>query len=267
MIVISQSLALSLAGTDNPAYPVILWNTVLEASTVEADQEAEGYPASNLTNPSTYERWMGEDDEEQHIIFTVNGAPVDAIGLARHNFGSGNIVVSIEAHDGDENWQEILEEFMPADDRPLLLRFEVQHTAQIRIRLQPSETVPRAAVAMAGLLMVMPRGIIARHVPLNLARQTQVVNGRSESGNFLGRIITGQSKDTSVQFQGIERDWYYDHFEPFVANGARNPFFFAWLPKSRPQDVGYAWLKSDPQPSFGTPMQGVDVTLDIGGIA
>lgn len=264
MIVISHALALTQGASVNARNPAILWETVIDRTKVAADQEAIGYPATNLVNPSTYERWTGEDTSDQYIVFDTNGARVDAIGLARHNFGSGNVVVSVEAHDGDEDWTEILEEFLPANDSPLLLRFVEQHATQIRVKLQPDTTIPTIAVAVVGALLVMPRGIVAPHVPLNLARSRQVVNGRSESGNFLGRVITGQSNATSAQFQGLERDWYFANFEPFVDRATA--FFFTWLPEDRPQDVGYCWLSADPKPSFHNPMRGVDVTVEFGGV-
>lgn len=266
MIVLSHTLALSLADSIDARLPVMLWHSVLTRTSVSADQEAIGYPASNLVNPSTYERWVGTDTSDQYVTFDINGVEVDAIGLARHNLGSGGMILSVEAHDGDEDWYELIAEFMPADDNTLLLRFESVYPSQIRLRIQPDDVVPTIAVAYVGKLTAFQRGITGPHTPLTLGRNTEVINGISESGNALGRIITRQSNETDVQIDHIEEDWFYANFEPFLGAGVGTYFFFAWYPEDRPMDIGYCWLRGDVKPSQSPGTLRFSVSMPIGGV-
>src|SRR5262245_31312193 len=101
-VVISGSLVLSDgAGGDviNANNPVIGYRNLVTPSNVSATTQAAGFPASNLANPSTNLRWQGQASEaDQFITLALNTIDqVDYIGIARHNLGSAQILVSIEA--------------------------------------------------------------------------------------------------------------------------------------------------------------------------
>lgn len=268
MIVLSRSLLLGTAPSVNLRAPVILWDSIVTPDAITASSSDEDFPVTNLATDSTIEIWRAAtDDDEVTIEITGDAAEtIDAIGIARHNFGSTQATVSVEvpSESVPEVWVEVIEPGILADDSPVLFRFEPMQVQSLRLRIQPSGTAPSAAVLYAGKLLVMPHGITAGHVPLDQALQTQVVNGVSEAGNYLGRIITGQSAQTSAHFELLPIDWYYEEMEAFVARGKSGPFFFAWLPSTRPDDVGFSWLKSDPQPTMGSIY--FDLTLDYGGI-
>lgn len=288
MIVLSRSLVLSRPAGISLSAPIILWDSIVDAGSITANSEDEAYPASNLATESTIEVWRAAGPGEVVIEIDTGGQVIDAIGFARTNFGTAHATVKVEAlvdfpwvlatgfwsdagfwrTDADPSeptaWVEVIEEFMPADNSPLLLRLAPMPVSSLRITIA-SPTVPAsAAVMFVGKLLVMPHGITAGHVPLDHAIDTQVVNGTSEAGNFLGRIVTGQSAQTSARFDYLPIDWFYDEMSAFVQRGASGPFFFAWMPKKRPQDVGYSWLTSDPQPVIGAVH--ADVVLNYGGI-
>ena len=266
MIVISRSLLLATPATARLSSPFILWRNVVTADMLSADSEAEGYPVTNLANVSTIERWHSATTDLQYVTVTSPVGEIDSVGIARHNFGTGQIAVTLEGllPGEDAVWEALTDEYLPADDRPIVFRITSGIYAGLRLRLQPAATEPRMAVLYAGKALIMPRGITAPHAPLDQAHETQAVNGMSESGEFLGRIITGQQSRTSAQFSHLDIDWYYEHMAEFVQRGAAGPFFFAWLPVRRPRDVGFSWLTADPRPSMGS--VAIDVTLEIGGI-
>lgn len=264
MIVIARSLLLAADDRQNLSGPVLLWDNLIVPGMLEADSEAEAYPAINAANPSTAERWQSESVELQYFTVASFAQRIDAIGIARHNFGSAHIGVRLEAMIDEDQWEPVTDEFIPADDRPIMIRIPSAVYSALRLRLSPDDVAPRMAVLYAGTTLVLPVPIPAPHSPLDQSRETHIVNGTSESGEFLGRIITGQSSRTSVHLQFLPIPWYYDNMQAFVERGAAGPFFFAWLPRTRPEDVGYAWLRSDPVPSMGAIW--FDVTLEIGGI-
>lgn len=268
MIVLSQSLVIGAAPPTVPLdTPIILWRSLVNLDTLTVSSEAVDYPAINLANDSTIEVWRAADLAPVSIEVAINGSEVDAVAFARHNFGSthAEIAVEVEVAEGEGTaWEEVVAAQLLADDSPVLFRFAPVTTTRVRISITNGSTAPSAAVLYVGKLLVMPTGITAGHVPLDQALQSQVVNGRSEAGNFLGRLITGQSAQTSASFEMLPIDWYYDEMEAFVARGTTGPFFFAWLPMSRPDDVGFSWLMSDPRPSMGSVF--FDLTLDYGGI-
>lgn len=267
MIVLSQSLILGAAPSVRLDTPIILWQSLVSRDTLTVSSEASDYPASNLANDSTIEVWRAANSDPVTIEVAIDGQEVDAVAFARHNFGTthAEITVEIEVADGEGTaWEGVIAPQMLADDTPVLFRFAPVTTSRVRISISGGSAAPSAAVLYVGKLLVMPHGIRAGHVPLDQARQSQVANGTSEAGHFLGRLITGQSAQTSASFEMLPIDWYYEEMEGFVARGTAGPFFFAWLPATRPEDVGFSWLNADPRPSMGSVF--FDLTLDYGGI-
>jgi hypothetical protein len=259
-------------GTITADNPIVGWENRVTVSNLSTTTEDASYPASNLANTSTNLRWKGlisSPEADEYITLALNTAEdVDYIGIAKHNFGTAGIVVSVEVTDNGspEAWSEVVSETMFANDSPIILRFTPQAVTSIRLRLQPGTAAPTAAVIYAGKLLVMQRKIQVGHTPINYGRSTRVVNARSESGNFLGRIVLSRSTSTSVDMKNLTPEWYRTYVEPWLVNAQEEPFFFAWKPSTYPREVGFAWLTNDPKPvnqlangmlSFGFNMSGV----------
>lgn len=272
-IVISQALVLSELVDGGADAPLIGWQNFVTSTNVSADEEDADYPASNLGNPSTALRWQAETTGEQYIEFTLSGTDaVDYVGIARHNLGSGQVTVSVEISDGDSpaNWTEVAPEFIPARDDALVIRFDEEQPPAIRIRLQPGSVVPFMAVVYVGKLLRLPRGVQPGLVPTIWAASDDVVAAESEAGDYLGAIVLRESLQTSVQVMWLDYTWWLTNMPGFIAHARqRQPFFFAWLPASYPNDVGYAWTQNDIRPEAHNMRTGykVHVTLDLKAVA
>jgi hypothetical protein len=255
--------------------PVFGWLNA--AASITATTEADGFPASNLRNPSTALKWVadapGSPPADEYLTVTLDGvAEVDYLAVAVHDFGTGQNTLSVEALDtstSPDTWDEIVEEHILANDDPVLFRFMPAVYSQLRLRIQPSPlgTTPLAAVLYAGKLLVVPRGTHQDHAPINLNIQSTVMTGKSETGNFLGRVVLSEGRSTSIAFQRLNATWYRTYMQPFVAAAKADPFFFAWKPQESTRDVGYCWLTNDPQPSLHFDTGTLGLTLNMGGVA
>jgi hypothetical protein len=271
-IVISPSYviapSISGGGAIDGDNPVIGYHNLATPGTITADTAAAGFPAANLGNPSTNLRWVGEVSdpvEDEHIAIatvTDDNRDVDYIAVARHNFGSAAIAVSVEYFD-DPAWVELIAPVLLAGDGPALFRFPPLAYAALRLRLQPGDAAPSAAVVYAGQLLVLQRKIYVAHTPIPYGRKTKVTNARSEAGHFLGRIVLNQATATEVKLQNLTPAWYRAYLDPFIRQAVENPFFFAWRPGSYPREVGFAWLTDDPKPvnSLGNGMMSIELSM------
>ena len=280
-VVISDAFA--LAPGDVPLNtPIFGWQTIVpDHATIEATTAADDYPVSNLTNPSTALRWTaapGSPPTDEYLTIAVDPAysdPVDYLAIAVHNLGTGQNTVSVEASDGasPETWDELVAESIPANDDPIIFRWEPASYAGIRLRIQPSPlaspTTPFVAVLYVGKLLVMPRGLSGdSHTPITLARQKRHLNNRGETGNFLGRYLLSQTRTTSYPFQFLDEAWYRATMDPFIdAVSDETPFFAAWKPQEFPADVGYCWLTGDAEPQWHRPTGTMGVTIQVAGVA
>lgn len=276
-VVISSSLVLSDSvsggGVINSNNPIIGYDNLVTSSNISATTEDADNPASNMANPATHLKWLaagGSPSVDEYITLDLQTAElVDYVGIAKHNFGTAQMTVSLEALDDGSptNWTELISEFIPADDQPILMRFTPQGVTQLRIKLQPGNAEPQAAVVYAGTLLVLQRRIFVGHTPINYGRKLEFANHRSINGNFLGRILLNEKKMTSVQLTNLTQTWYRTYFEPFMLVARESPFFFAWRPNAYPYEIGYCWLTNDPQPDNQSPNGFMQVSFDIEGIS
>lgn len=267
-LVISSALVVADASDGlSLDHPVIGWHNVVTSTTIVATAENASYPASNLANPATNLEWRGTTTGEQYLTVTTNEVdPIDYVAVAKHNWSTAGIAVSIEGFI-DSVWTEIVEEVILPDDGPALFRFTAQSLSQVRIKLAAGSVIPRAAVVYVGKLLVIERKVYAGHMPITDGIKVSVANGRSESGNFLGRIVLGEWRETTIPLSLITPAWFRANMRTFLKDGRDLPFFFAWRPETYPREVGYGYLTEDPTPTPTPPSHLLAFDLKVSGVA
>lgn len=247
MIVISNNLVLSSLG-DTIDNPLIGWKNLVTVGNTTATSELVDFPAANLANPSTFLKWKGDEISGVNFItFDIASIEqVDYIAVAGQNWGSAQIVVAVEGFI-DGYWVNLVQEVILSDDSPALFRFTPQSLLAIRFVLDGGITFPEAAVVYCGKLLILPRRIYVGHPVIKFNRSATLINGRSESGQFLGRIVLGENNNTSIQQKNISPLIFREDIEPWLKAAVEIPFFFAWRPMSYPLEVGYCWSTNDSQ--------------------
>lgn len=278
MIIISNDVVANTpvwADLNSPVFGI--HNLVTEGS-LWADSEDQEHRLANLTDPNTWQYWRpdpGSGDSYANLAVSASGLePLDYVGIARHNFGSARIMFSIlgvTSYDsnGDPEYVPLIDWTLVANDAPIIVRLPEANYITIHIVLDfgtYGTDIPRIAVLYVGKLLVSERRIYVGHSPITLNRQHDIVAGRSENANFLGRIVLQERNSTQVALQNLTPDWYRTYFDPFVDEAVTRPFFFAWRPMSYPNEVGYAWLRDDPSPSNQSPNGMMQVGLNLAGI-
>lgn len=262
MIINSSALEASPIEVENLNFPALFWDNVADEATITSLTEEAEYPVSNLANPSTALIWRGEVSsppvDEYLTVSLAPGDIVDYLALAGHNFGTIGALVSVEilVAASPENWDPVTTPVILPDDGPVIFRFLPQNTVSpqtvfgVRLRIEPGTGTPQAAVLFTGKSLVFERGVQGSYTPLPFGRNHNVVTGRSESGHFLGRIITESRLISQASFRNLTPSWVRQYLDPFLDASAAQPFFFAWSPEEYPLETGFAWLENDPQLSF-----------------
>lgn len=270
-LVISSALVIAQAADElSLNHPVIGWHNVATAGLIDATSSDANYPASNLANPATHLEWRSEIATEQYITISTDYVDdIDYVGIAGHNFSSAEIPVSIGYFDTSSPpvWVALVEDVMLPDDGPAIFRFTAQSRSYVTIRLGAGSEEPRAAVVYVGKLLVIERKIYVGHTPLPDGIKSSVVNGRSESGKFLGRIELGEWRESTIPLSLVSPDWFRTHMRPFLREGKNFPFFFAWRPEDYPFETGYAVLMEDPVPAPAGPSNLIAFDMKVSGVA
>jgi hypothetical protein len=265
-VIVNSAYLLTLQEAGSANAPIIGYENLVTIDNVSADSEDADFPATNLANPATSNRWKSASTAEQYVTAAIAEVDdVDYVGVARHNFATAGIAVSVEGDDGG-GFDELVSAAIPSDDGPLIFRFDPASYESIRLKLAAGSVAPFAAAMYVGKLLVMQRNIYVGHTPIVDGREDRVVSGRSENGNFLGRITTGSSTSTEVSFQNLTAAWYRANFRPFVTASRNAPFFFGWRPGTYPAEVGYAWFTATPRPTNQRSNGMMQVDMQLGGV-
>lgn len=233
------------AGVSLPNNPRIGWRNLVAFENVSADEEASGYPIINIANPATNLQWRGETASAQTVTVDLGSATqFDYVGIARHNLGSAGIAYALESSNNGSDWTEI-DGDAPTDDRVIFHQFAPTTAPFFRLSLDAGSAAPRIAVLYLGRITVLERRIYVGHTPITLGRRREVSTGRSESGQFLGRIRLAETLETRLTMQNIDPDWYRDELDGLIEDEDINPFFWAWRPQDFPLEVAFAWSMSD----------------------
>lgn len=276
-VVISGDLALaevqSGGGTIDSDNPIIGYDNLVTTGNVSSDTAATGYPVTNIANSSTALIWKGtlaSPAVDEYVVLNLQTAElVDYVGIARHNFHTAQIAVSIEVLNettSPDTWDELTSPAIPPNDGPLIFRFTAQGIAQVRIRMQSGTAAPYMGVVYSGSLLALQRKLGVGHTPINYARSSRVMSARSEAGDFLGRIILNEMTSNKLALENLSPAWYRAYLAPFILASRAEPFFIAWRPSSYPNECGFCWVTNDPKPSNQLPNGFMQVDFELAGI-
>jgi hypothetical protein len=265
MIVFSSALVLSRVDDETSDLPMILWESLVTVSNITADEEDADYPATNMANPQTSSLWKSGSTVDGYITVTLSGSDeTDSLAVARHNWGSGLVVVSVEGELAGI-WSEVVEEQLLGDDAPAMFVFEADFYTGLRFKLQPASVEPQAAVVYAGATLTVERNVQPGFQPIRYARDRQMLNGVAMNGDFIGNIITSERLASTFDVHLLDGDWYWENMQPFVTQ-AMEPFFLAMFPDTEPENVAYCWATNNPRPMVSQITGEVDISMQLGGL-
>ena len=261
MIVFTQAYADAEEAAGRPMLNSrIGWHTLTRdasASDILASSESAAGPADSPLRSDSYSYW---EPPTLPATWTLNlpGSPipnVNYVGIGAHNLGSSGCTVTAYTNNGvssgsptELQWEIVAQPHTPVDDSAIILLDTTRGAAQLRIVISGG-TGPRIGVIYVGEILAMQSAIRGSHVPLNLSRQTVLRTALSRGGQFLGQTYQRRGYRTSVAFDLLDGDWYRSTFDPFVMAARRYPYFLAWRPGDRQDEVGYVWTADDISPS------------------
>jgi hypothetical protein len=254
-------------------HPIIGWDNIVTPTNISASTADANYPVTNLANPATHLFWQvggaySPAVYEYITVVTPTTDPVDYVAIAAHNLGSLGIPIGIGYFDASSPpvWTTLVADSVLANDSPALFRFTAQSLVTVSIRLGPTSLLAQIAVVYAGKLLVLPRKLYQGFVPIPYGRIAKVTSGRSEAGQFLGRIVTQEFVKDTVPLSLIDPTYFRDHIADFLVDSKENPFFIAWRPQTYPAEIGYCHMTNDPAPINEAPHGLIAMSLEMTGI-
>lgn len=269
MVIISAALVEALNGTADVTRPIIGYGSLVTVSNIAADHANADFPATNLANPQTSSFWKSGSIADQYITVTLDGTiETDYMAVARHNWGSGLVVTSVEGITAEPGavWTELNGEQLLGDDAPAMFLHQAGFFVGKRFKLQPDAVEPQAAVVYVGTSLRLTRGIQVGHTPVKYGRSRQLTEGSASNGDYLGKIILSQQLNTTIVLKDLAADWYRSNLQPFI-DVCREPFFFAWAPYDYPKEIGFGPASGDPIPVIGQRTGTIDISIPMRAVA
>ncbi|MFS8607285.1 MAG: discoidin domain-containing protein [Gammaproteobacteria bacterium] len=228
-----------------PNNPRLGWRNFVTSSNVDASSEADGFPAINLGNPATYLKWRASSAAAQTLVIDLaTETEIDYIGIASHNLGSAGIAYELESSNDSSTWTSRASG-APTNDRVVFHEFALTPARYWRLSLSAGTAAPEIAVLYLGRVTILERRIYVGHTPITMGRKRQTSTGRSERGQFLGRIRLSETLESTIAMQNIDPDWYRDELDGLIEDEDLNPFFWAWRPSDFPEEAAFAWSMGD----------------------
>ena len=269
MIYVSPNLVLAPSNYNSNAGR-IGYHNILTAANVTADEEDPSYPATNLANPATYPLvwWRATSTAEQRIFVEAAEENIDYFGIAKHNLGSTGATVKLQgSNDGGLSWTDVSLETQPGTDDCLVVHFDPASYSSWALLITPGTDVPYIGVLYIGRMLVLQRNIYVGHTPLVYGRKKTVLTGKSENGQFMGRIARREFLEGGAALSNIAPSWFRAYLDPFLDEcQAGKPFFWAWRPGTYPLEVAYAWITGSPGASNTAPNGLMSANWDMQGI-
>ena len=245
------------------------YTNYVNTSNISTANSDPSFPITNAANPATNFRWRANNSAGRVITIQNNGAIINYIGIARHNLVQEKIQVKIDFNG------VTVRDFQPVfNQQSLLFLFEEASPNTIEIYIQDPSNINSSvgdpleiAVIYCGLGIRLERNIYVGHTPITMGRDRTSINGVSQSGEYLGEIVTNQSLSTNVTLSNLTPDWYRTNLDPFFSRNPRAPCFWAWRPSKYPAEVGYCWVTGNPRPTNSRANGMMDVSWDLVGIA
>lgn len=253
---------------DNEA--LIAYDDHLPDATVTASSEQTGAEIENALDGNTFDFWQPNTTGNVTVdIDLVTAQRADYLAIGAHNLSSelsDDITVAYSADGNTYTTSYTIDDADIVDDGPILLHLVSRTNRYARLTFPVASTDFRIGILQYGTLLQMQRTVYDGLNPPTLSREEEMIPNRSDSGRFLGMLLTRAFFETRLSWDDLEPDWYRQHFDPFVIASQTRGFFLAWRPAEFDAEVVYAWRTRAVRPDNSGEVGLMSVRLDIQGV-
>jgi hypothetical protein len=232
-------------------YTNLAESPLLTAST--ASSAATGYSAANAWDWLTTTYWSPTSNGVQTLTFQFSTAvSADYFGMYRHNLGTVGASVKLQHSPNGSTWTDAFTAVSPDDNEIVLQTFTSASKTWWRIRFDLGSSADSLFVGIVafGPRLTTEYGMPAGFVVPRHSRSTQILNSKTEGGQFAGRSIIARGARSTITIRNATQAWARQQWEPFVRHAELKPFFFSRNHTDYPEDAVYCWADGE-IPEYG----------------
>lgn len=224
-------------------FPLIGWKQLIKRAT---SVNIDGYPIENCLTENTYQFWRAPSSAAVTVTLTASAVTKGFLGIAAHNLGTH--LAKVEVFSGSN----LIGSKSVSTNLALMIPLSENVTGSLRVIITAKaglNTTPiQIAVMRIGEILEIPCAVGRGEMPSRFQRTTVRSFNRSEKGHYLGSRVKRTALNGNPTFNVTTFDWYAEKLYPFQLYAEEHPFFFAYSPEIRPDDVYYCWSTSDFKP-------------------
>ena len=211
---------------------------------VVVTSERAGYSVQNCYDWNTTTYWSPASaaaDYSIRVEFSED-VTVDYLAIFKHNLATVGGVFFIEY--SHNNWvtYTLATPLLTVDsDNELNIdTFEPISAKYWQVTFRLTSATPfYVGVVMFGQKLPLYRGMVSGFTVPRHGRKNEIINQKTEGGQFVGRVKTSQGARTSINFKHVTQSWVRANWEVFVRHAELLPFLFSWNHDTYPQDAVY----------------------------
>lgn len=261
--------------------PIIGYNSIVTLSSISAVYETDARPIENIWNPDTSSLWEADvvptGNEIEIKIANTGAANVNYLGIAKHNFGTTSVEYVLQESDDDVTYTDVTTARTPSDNAAIIDYFDTTTAPYFKLLMTCSGSIPPyIGHIKLGEALILQRPMYVGHEPETLARPAKSITMASDTGDYLGKVITRRWQNGAVNQQNTDPSWVRTYLVPFIQHTqldlsntaiAQGPFFFAWRPFDWPLEVIYGWTNDIIRPKNQLANGLMEYSFNITGIA
>ena len=236
---------------------LIAYDNAISSVFLDVDDNPSS-PIRNTQDTYTYTayRYAGASATTIVINCVMSRAP-DYVAIACHNFDTAAGVITVETTGGSAK-------FLANDRAPIIVHTGQGDTAgQAIITIADAQPGLQIGVITAGTLLQMQRTAYQGFTPPSLNRNQERIGSVSDTGQYLGQLVTRTMYEASPSWDDLTPGWYRDNIEPFALATSSRPFVIAWRPADFPNDLVYGWRTGDVSPKNTGPAGLMSVSFEM----
>lgn len=212
-------------------------------TSVTPTSQRTGYSAENSYDWYTTTYWSPTSASGFHYFTAVFSSPVTAnyFAIYRHNLYTVGGTYQLERSSDGVTWSAVSAALTVTMDNQLkIAEFSSATYAYWRVVFNLTTATPfYIGLIMFGQKLPIYRGMVAGFTVPRHGRKNDIVNQKTEGGQFVGRVKTSQGARSSINFKHITQAWVRSYWEAFVEHAELLPFLFSWNHDTYPQDAVY----------------------------
>lgn len=192
-------------------------------------------------NGLTYDGWNSTSTADQSISasFFQQAGNINMVGVQGHNLEGAIVELRLFGN-------VVATHNVVSNDAFVIYHPNALQVASVTLRFINVQRPPAIRNIYAGKVLELERGIFVGHNPIAFADADSYVNNLSDSGQFLGRKLIREGKETSIDVDNLSADWVLDNIPEFLESAKRRGFFWQWNPAQNDDQVAFVWTTSAP---------------------